>query len=97
MSDTPRIIDPIPSRRPLPLMQSIHDDATLNTRERTTFYVSAFLFQVRIAELSLANAAQIAEQPDPAKRSFQSGSENQKSQIQNPKSLTRSLTVSNGF
>jgi len=68
---TPTIVDPIPRR--IPNMQTIQDAAKLNIQERTTFYVSAYLFQVWISELSLANAAQMAEQPDPAKRSFQSG------------------------
>jgi len=76
---TPTIIDPIPRR--IPNMQTIQDAAKLNIQECTTFYVSAYLFQVWISELSLANAAQMAEQPDPAQRSplpgkskiFQSG------------------------
>lgn len=67
------IINPIPSNRPLPIMRTIQDAAKLNVQERTTFYVSAFLFQAWISELSLANAAQMAEQPDPTRRSFQSG------------------------
>jgi hypothetical protein len=54
-------------------MQSVQDAAKLNRQERTTFYVSAFLFQAWISELSLANVAQMAEQPDPRKRLFQSG------------------------
>jgi len=33
------------------------DAAKLNVQERTTFHVSAFLFQAWISELSLANAA----------------------------------------
>ncbi len=47
-----RIIDPTPSRR-LPLMQTIQDAAKLNIQHRTTFYVSAYLFQAWICELSL--------------------------------------------
>jgi hypothetical protein len=54
-------------------MHTIQDAAKLNQQECTTFYVSAFLFQCWICELSLANSAQVAQQPDPAKRSFQSG------------------------
>ena len=41
-------------------MQSIQDAAKLNAQEGTTFYVSPFLFQARVAELTLANAAQFA-------------------------------------
>src|SRR6266571_1359151 len=70
---TPLIIDPPPSGRPLPLMQSIQDAARLNIQQRTTFYVSAFLFQCWISELTLANTAQLAEKPDPNDRSFQTG------------------------
>ena len=40
MHNNIRIIDPVPTRRPLPLMQSIRDAAELNNQERTTFYVS---------------------------------------------------------
>ncbi|HSU52516.1 MAG TPA: hypothetical protein VLT36_00495 [Candidatus Dormibacteraeota bacterium] len=58
---------------PLPIMHTFQDAAKLNAQERTTFYVSAFLFQVWICELTLANGAQLAERPNPARRSFQSG------------------------
>jgi hypothetical protein len=67
----PRIIDP--SRRRLPLMQTIQDAAKLNVQERTTFYVSAFLFGCWVSELTLANSAEFAEKTDPRDRSFQSG------------------------
>src|ERR1043166_8773736 len=66
---SPHIIDP--SSRPLPLMQTIQDAARLNIQEHTTFYVSAFLFQCWISELT--NSAQLAEKPDPKDRSFQTG------------------------
>src|SRR6266571_5225448 len=69
----PRIIDPMPSGRPLPLMYSLQDAAKLNIQERTTFYVSAFLFQVWLCELTLGHTAQLAEKPDPNDRSFQTG------------------------
>src|SRR5438552_8561792 len=65
------IIDP--SRRQLPLMYSIQDAAKLNVQEKTTFYVSAFLFQLWLCEFTLANTAQLAEKSDPQDRSFQTG------------------------
>jgi hypothetical protein len=67
-----RIIDPMPSG-PLPLMYSFADAAKLDRANKTTFYTSVFKFQVWLCELTLANTAQLAEQSDPAKRSFQSG------------------------
>src|SRR5205085_2234203 len=69
----PLIIDPIPSGRPLPFMQTIQDAARLNIQERTTFYVSAYLFQCWISQLTLDYSAQLAEKPDPDDRSFQTG------------------------
>ena len=67
------IIDPLPSGRRLPLMQTIQDAAKLNVQERTTFYVSAYLFQCWISDLVLANSAQLAEKAAPNDRSFQTG------------------------
>jgi hypothetical protein len=61
------------ARQPLPIMDTIHDAAKLNIQHRTTFYVSAFLFQCWLSELTLAHAAQLAEKPDPKDRSFQIG------------------------
>jgi hypothetical protein len=54
-------------------MNSIQDAVKLNVQERTTFYVSAFLFQCWLGELTLAAAAQLAEKPDPKVHSFQTG------------------------
>jgi hypothetical protein len=54
-------------------MSTIEDAAKLNVQERTTFYVSAFLFQAWISVLTLANAAQFAEKTNPDGRSFQTG------------------------
>jgi hypothetical protein len=67
-----RIIDPLPCGK-LPLMNSIEEAAKLNVRHRTTFYVSAYLFQCWICQLTLDNVAQLAEKPDPKQRSFQTG------------------------
>src|SRR5882757_3334157 len=70
---TPEIIDPMPFRRPLPFMPTLHDAAKLNEKEKSSFYVSAFLFQCWISHLCLDNTAQLAEKPDPADRLFQAG------------------------
>ena len=68
----PMIIDPMPCGK-LPLMDSIEDAAKLNVQHRTTFYVSAYLFQCWICKLTLDNVAQLAEKSDPNQRSFQTG------------------------
>ncbi len=70
---TPNIIDPVPFRRRLPPMQTAQDAANLNVQHRTTFYISAFMFQCWLSELTLSNTAQLAEKPDPKDRSFQTG------------------------
>src|SRR5438045_1076572 len=67
------IIDPLPSGRRLPLMHTVQDAAKLNVQERTTFYVSAYLFQCWLSDLVLANTAQLAEKAAPNARSFQTG------------------------
>jgi hypothetical protein len=67
----PLIIDP--TRRPLPQMSTLQDAAKLNLQEKTTFFVSAFLFQGWVSELNLASVALLAEKPDPNDRSFQTG------------------------
>ena len=54
-------------------MQTAQDAARLNIQHRTTFYVSAFMFQCWISKLTLDNSAQLAEKPDPNDRSFQTG------------------------
>ena len=67
--NSPRIIDPMPGGK-LPFMDSIQDAAKLNVQHRTTFYVSAYLFQAWICKLTLDNVAQLAEKSDPNQRSF---------------------------
>ncbi|HWX18567.1 MAG TPA: hypothetical protein VN578_01550 [Candidatus Binatia bacterium] len=70
----PIIVDPIPSTRPsLPFMASAQDAAKLNAQERTTFYLTAFMFQCWLSQLFNDGIAQLAEKPNPADRAFQSG------------------------
>src|SRR4051794_17574479 len=70
---SPRIIDPIPFRRPMPFMPTLDDAVKISEKEKSSFYVSAFMFQCWISQLCLDNVAQLAEKPNPADRFFQAG------------------------
>jgi hypothetical protein len=69
----PTIIDPVPHRPTLPTMHTVQDAIDVCQREKSNFFLSAFMFQGCVHKLSLDCVAQLAEQPDPAKRRFQTG------------------------
>ena len=71
-SKIPCLIDPAP-RPALPAMHTVQDAIDVCEREKSNFFLSVFMFQGCVYQLNLDCIAQLAEQPDPARRRFQTG------------------------
>jgi hypothetical protein len=68
----PVIVDP-PPRPALPTMHTVQDAIDVCEREKSNFFLSAFMFQGCVYQLNLDCVAQLVERSDPARCCFQTG------------------------